>query len=272
MTVYSTHETSVHDGQPVECYEFAGSYKTYRYTSNDVAVTVGGSVYVPIPITRTNVKAGVHDEDSIEVRLELPITVELVRDYGFQVTPPSLRLAIFRVHRGTDFSVDIATYWRGNVSSITCSDNRATIVVPSVFGSAMLGNVPSVYYQSPCNHVLFDSGCKISRAANTVATTVVVIEGNSVQVASAGGFADGDFVGGEVADTVHNERRMIIEHSGTLLTVNYPFSNLAPGTGVEVTRGCDHGFDSDCKVRFNNQINHGGFPFIPSINPFESGF
>ena|SRR6218665_2320881 len=271
MSAYSDRETSVHDGEPIECYEFVGSYKTYRYTSSDLPVIVGGFTYVPVAIKRTNVKAGVYDEDNIKIDIEMPISIALVKDYGFQITPPRLMLSIYRVHRGTDFMSDFVTFWKGRITNFNIVNNTATITIPSIFGDAMSGNVPSVYYQSPCNHVLFDSGCKMSRAANTVATSVVSVDGNAVQIASAGGWPDGSFIGGEVADTVHNDRRMIIAHSGDLLTVNYPFSNLTAGTAVEVTRGCDHGFNSDCKNKFNNQINHGGFPFIPAINPFEDG-
>lgn len=271
MSVYSDRETSIHDGEPIECYEFVGSYKTYRYTSGDLPVTVNGSVFTPVPIRRSNVKAGVYDEDNIKIDVEMPISVALVKDYGFQITPPRLMLTVYRVHRGTDYATDFAIFWKGLITTFSITNNKATITIPSIFGDAMSGNVPSVYYQSPCNHVLFDSGCKISRAANTVVTTVVAVDGNNVQIASAGGFPDGAFIGGEVADTSHNDRRMIVAHAADLLTVNYPFSNLLVGTTVEVTRGCDHGFNSDCKNKFNNQINHGGFPFIPAINPFQDG-
>lgn len=271
MTIYDDRETSIHDGEPIECYEFAGSYKTYRYTSSDLPVTVGGNVYTPQAIQRSNVKAGVYDEDNIKIDVNMPISVALVKDYGFQITPPRLMLTIYRVHRGTDFATDFVTFWKGLVTNFNIVDNTATITVPSIFGDAMSGNVPSVYYQTPCNHVLFDSGCKISRAANTVTTTVVAVDGNNVQIASAGGWPDGSFIGGEIADTTHNDRRMIVGHAADLLTINYPFSNLLVGTTVEVTRGCDHGYNSDCKNKFNNQINHGGFPFIPAVNPFQDG-
>lgn len=271
MSVYEDREESVHDGEPIECYEFTGSYKTYRYTSSDLPVDVLGNTYVPAVIKRSNIKAGTHSEDNIDVKLEMPITLALVKDYGFQVTPPRLYLRILRVHRDTDYATDVAIYWQGEVTDFNTDNNTATITIPSAFGNAMAGNIPSVYYQSPCNHVLFDSGCKISRAANSLTTTVVAVSGNNVQLATAGAFPDGAFIGGEIADTVHNDRRMIVAHASNLLTVNYPFSNLIPGASVEVTRGCDHGYNSDCKLKYNNQINHGGFPFIPSINPFESG-
>lgn len=271
MSVYSDRETSVHDGEPIECYEFVGTYKTYRYTSSDLPVTVGGSTYVPVPVKRSSIKAGVYDEDNIKLDVVMPISVALVKDYGFQVTQPRIRLRLLRVHRGTDFSTDFKVIWLGNVTTFNIANNTATIAIPSIFADAMSGNIPSVYFGTPCNHVLFDSGCKISRAANTLSANVVAVSGNSVEIDTLGVFPDGSFIGGEIADTARNDRRMITGQAGTLLTVNYPFSGLAAGTTVEVTRGCDHGYNSDCKNKYNNQINHGGFPFIPAVNPFESG-
>lgn len=271
MTIYSDREISVHDGEPIELYEFVGSYQTYRYTSTDVAISFSGFTFVPLPIKRSAVKVGVHDEDNIEIRIELPITAGLVKDYGFQITPPRLELTIYRMHRGTNYNTDYSVYWKGKVSTLSIDNNKCTISVPSVFSNALQGNIPSVFYQGPCNHVLFDSGCKVSRALNSIVTTVTSISGSAVQVASVGTFPDGAFIGGEIADTSHNDRRMINAHASNLITVNYPFSNLAVGAQVEITGGCNHAYNGDCKLKYNNQINYGGFPFIPSINPFESG-
>ena len=271
MTVYTDRETSGHDGEPIECYEFVGSYKTYRYTSGDLAVTVNGNVFEPALLKRTNVKVGTHSEDNIDLNIEMPVSLAMAKDNAFQLTPPRLRLTVYRVHRGTNYATDFSIYWIGNTYKWDVDGESCTVNIPSVFSAALAGNVPSIFYQAPCNHVLFDSGCKISRAANKVTTTVTGITGSVVQVATIGAFVSGDFIGGEVADIAHNDRKMIVLHAGNVLTVNYPFSTLQIGATVEVTRGCDHAFEGHCKTRYANQINFGGFPFVPSINPFESG-
>jgi uncharacterized phage protein (TIGR02218 family) len=271
MTIFSDRELSVHDSQPIECFEFIGSYVTYRYTSADIEVTVNGNVYTPAAVSRTGIRAGTHDEDNIQVEIEMPITMKLVVDYGFQITPPALNLTIYRVHRGTNFATDFSVYWKGPVTNIGIEDDKATFTVPSAFAAALSGAIPSIGFQAPCNRVLFDSGCKVSRGFYSVTTTVAATDGDVIQLMSNGGFADGLFIGGEIADTAHNDRRMIIAHSANLVTVNYPFAKLTVGTTVEVTAGCNHAFNGDCKNRFSNQINFGGFPFIPSINPFAEG-
>lgn len=272
MTTYQTRETSVHDGKPVECYEFVGSYTTYRYTSADLPYVVNGHTFTPLALKRSSLKVGVYDEDNNKLQIELPLTSALVRDYGFQITPPRLQLILYRIHDGTNPSSDFAVIWQGFVTVFATNNNVVTVDVPSIFSSAMSGSVPSVYYQGPCNHVLFDStGCKVSRIANMVETTVMSVVEDSVQIASNGGFPDGAFIGGECADLAHNDRRTIVAHASNLLTVNYPFSKLTAGATIQVTRGCDHAYNGHCKTVFDNQINFGGFPYIPNVNLFESG-
>ena len=253
MTVYSTYEESRHDGEPIECYEFVGSYKTYRYTSGDLAVTVNGNVFEPALIKRSNVKVGTHNEDNIDLNIEMPISLQVAKDNAFQTTPPRLALTLYRVHRGSNYALDFSVYWTGNVYTWEIDGESCTVKVPSVFGSALSGNVPSIFYQAPCNHILFDSGCKISRAANKVTTTVTDITGLVVQVASIAPFLSGEFIGGEIADIAHNDRKMIVLHASNLLTVNYPFNSLQIGATVEITRGCDHAFEGHCKTRYVNR-------------------
>ena len=42
------------------------------------------------------------------------------------------------------------------------------------------------------------------------------------------------------------------------------------GTEVEVFAGCDHTI-ATCKTQFDIVVNYGGFAFVPTRNPFESG-
>lgn len=49
----------------------------------------------------------------------------------------------------------------------------------------------------------------------------------------------------------------------------YPVA-IEVGSGVQLTAGCDHS-TSTCQSRFDNLDNYGGFPFIPTKNPFSTG-
>lgn len=272
MSIYSDQEISTQNGFPVECYLFVGSFKTYAYTSADSQQTVNGIVFEPIaPIKRGELNVGTSEDDNIVLKISLPVTTDIARDYAFQITPPSLYCTVYRAHRNTDMSINWAIPWQGPVDNFSVAKDECAIMIPSVFANALEGSVPSYFFQTPCNHVLYDTGCKVSRAANTLVTTVTAVNGAFVELASDGGFPNGHFVGGECADVSRNDRRTIISHAANAITVNYPFFGLQVGMEVEVVAGCDHAFDGHCKTKYDNRINFGGTPFIPLHNPFSDG-
>jgi uncharacterized phage protein (TIGR02218 family) len=266
---YQAKEQSVAEGAPIEAYRFIGTFREYLYTSADVPITLDGNLYEPITIKRNAIRAGTSSEDNLDLELTVPSALELVLDYVFAIAPPDLDVVVYRFHAGTDPDLDRVVYWTGRVAGIALRGPEARVLVPSVFGSLLSAEIPTVYYQTPCNHVLFDSGCKVSRAANEVVTTVSATDGTSVTLASAGGFPDGHFVGGE-AVSEGGERRMVVSHASNLIRVNFPYSNLLEGEGITVSAGCDHSH-ATCIAKFANAINYGGFPFIPSVNPFAEG-
>ncbi len=271
MTDYDDKENSIDDGSPYELYWWKGTYRSYYYTTDSVEHSYLGNTYVPIAgLSRSDIKAGTHEEDNVDLTVKLPITDQLVKDYAFQTTPPALELVIFRFHRGATTAVD---YWKGKVASMVTADNVTTVRVPSKFGSVLQGNIPSAYAQPPCNHILFGELCGVSRVLNSVDTTVVSVVDRTIVVASVGAFPDGYFVGGEIVQPERNERRMIIAQAGTSLTVNYQFGRLLPEENVQVAAGCDHSRGPNGCAKYSNLPRFGGDPYVPgeSNNLFTQG-
>lgn len=270
---YEARELSAHDGQPVECYEFFGTHLAYRYTTADEPRVIDGVTFEPLPMGRSGVKVTTPTDTQAEVTLDIPADIPMVKEYAFQITPPALYLRMYRMHRGDDPNSEFAIYYQGPVTSIEVTeDDRAEVSATSELGAILSANVPSVYYQAPCNHVIFGPGCGISRALHSVATTVIAHEGNSIAVASVGSFPDGYFVGGEVLHGDTGERRMIVGQALENITINFPFSRNLTGESVEVAAGCDHAWKGDCKNKYDNTERHGGHPLIPSVNIFTDGF
>jgi uncharacterized phage protein (TIGR02218 family) len=274
MSDYDDKEVSLQDGAPFELYEWVGTYRSYYMTSDAIAHVFNSQSYNPVPgLKRSTLKAGTHEEDNVDLTVSVPITEQVIKDYGFQTTPPALMLTIYRFQRDASAFV---SYWKGPVVSIAINGEFATCRTPSKFGNVLQGNIPNVYVQPPCNNVLFDELCKVNRTANSVSTVVtsVATDGVTINIGSVGGFPNGWFIGGEIAVPARNERRMIIGQAGQVLTINYPFSRMANGTSVQVSAGCDHSFTgvNGCP-KFGNQINFGGCPYIPgeSNNPFING-
>jgi uncharacterized phage protein (TIGR02218 family) len=126
-------------------------------------------------------------------------------------------------------------------------------------------------YQTPCNNMLYDAFCGVNKAAFAVATTVDAIssDGRTLTVPIAAIEPDG-FYG--AAGLLEFGARMgtIDAHVGDQLTLQRAVPGLVAGSGVTIYPGCKRDLN-DCTTKFSNTVNHMGFPFIPSQDPFTAG-
>jgi uncharacterized phage protein (TIGR02218 family) len=265
---YDSLETSAHDGGPLEGFRFVGTSSSYHYTNAQQDITINGILYQAAFIKRSGIKSG-SQEDSYELEIELPFELQLAQDYAYASSPPTLDMILYRYHEAGDPATEWIIAWVGSVTAFSVSGKIAKLRVPSVFEAVLSGNIPSVYYQGPCNHVLYDSRCGISRAANTTTSTVQSITDSTTIVVVDDGVADGVLVAGELNLPVKKERRQIISNTANTLVINFPFFDIEVGDEVEMAAGCDHAYQGDCKTKFSNTLNYGGFPYIPNENPFE---
>lgn len=269
---YNEKEESDHGGSPIELYLFEGvGSKRYLYTTDNQDVVRNGLVYESVAMSRDSLKAGTQSGDDHALEIELPVRTQLVIDYATRISPPILNLTIYRYHNGDDPLLDSVIYWTGPVVSFNVGVDTAVVRSKSIFGSALSGNVPSVYYQSPCNWVLYDGRCQVSRPAWTFNADLVAVSLYEIEVDNIpSGFAAGTFIGGEMVCDRTGERRSLVGQVGNILTANYPFADLQMGDTVTVSAGCDHSA-ATCKNKFNNRARYGGFLHIPWNNPFADG-
>ena len=266
---YSASETGAASARPVEVYKFVGTFATYRYTSGGVDVTVGGETYLSVPIKREALRVATQDDEQIALDIEVPFTLEIIQDYAFTASPPALDLEIRRVHWGLDFAADSVLIWKGPVQSVSIDNQLAKLRSASLFTAEINSPVPPRFYQKPCNHVLYDARCSINPAAFTAsAVEVLSITGGTSIAVDDDGFADNYLIAGEMISARTGERRLITAQAANTIVVNFPFADLIVGDEVTVRAGCDHSFET-CGAKFSNQINFGGFPYIPDENPFE---
>src|SRR5690606_17418934 len=99
---YLTKDTSIHDGAPIECYEFVADHKTWRYTSYHSSVTVAGEVYTPLPITRTAIEVSSVIDSPTTMDFNIPSDHEIARDFCFMKNPRNLKVVVRSVHEGDD--------------------------------------------------------------------------------------------------------------------------------------------------------------------------
>lgn len=264
---YESLEESVSDSQPIECYKFIGSHgKAYLYTSANMSVTLGGQRYIPVPVTRSRVKTATNEDSDVTLELEIPFDTQVCLDYAYAQVPPKLELEVYR-KQGRGDAGDYVLYWSGSVRGFDVRGRIASISVPSSASLVLSTSVPNVYFQAPCNHVLYNSRCGVSADSNKVDRTVTSSSSQSITLNSSAG-TTGDFKAGEIVNNRSLERRLILDNDGTAITIGFPFFDIRPGDSVTLYKGCDHTF-STCNSKFSNIINFGGFPHVPADNPFE---
>lgn len=266
MSSFNELEESRSGSAPVEGYKFIGSFKTYFYTSSDRAELINGETYLPIAVSRSRVKAGTQEDDNLSLDLEIPFDIDVIRDYAYSQTPPKLRLEVYRQQQD-DPELSWSLFWTGIVRGFTVTGRTAKVQVPSIFSLALQGEVPNVYYQAPCNHVLYDGRCGVDRAAHKFDGVVKTVGGAAIVLMSPPASA-GVLAAGEIVNKRNGERRLILNNSGATITIGYPFVDLLVDDEVEMVKGCDHSLQT-CKDKFDNVINFGGHPYIPADNPFE---
>lgn len=268
---YATREASTSDGAPIELYEFrAPGYLPYRYTSAGHDVVRFSQTFVSKPINRSALKVATQDADDHYMEITLPANDPYVQAFGVKIAPMGLELMIYRYHDG-DTPESAISLWLGPITSITITGDDAKIRTSSIFGAMLSGNLPSVYFQAPCNWVLYDEQCGVNRDLWSFTTTVVNVTANSIELnAWNPAFAAISFLGGEVVLPRSDERRAISFRTGNDVVVTFPFADLRVGDTVRLSAGCNHSWD-DCTIKFGNGVNYGGCRHIPWINVFMDG-
>lgn len=258
-----SRETSTHDGQPVELYEFAINLTTWRYTSAAEEVTHDGRTFAPAAIGRGKI------ELSTDIN-KAGLTVNAVRDLPFVVAyldGTVGRIASLTVYRRHTGESDYMVYWTGRVISVVFGGATAKISCESLLTSLKRQGLQR-HYQTLCPHALYSAACGVSSALHQVAGTVLTVDGATVTLAAAAGYDDGWFVAGLVrhGDYIY---RSIEGHVGQAIALDRPIPGLAVGDTLRLYPGCDH-TSTHCREKFNNLVNFGGFEFIPNVNPFST--
>lgn len=268
---YTAREQGVQTGAPIELYEFrAPGYLPFRYTSAAYDVTRLGQTFTAKAMDRSNLKIATQDTEDHYLEITLPASDPYIRTFGVQVAPIGLELMIYRFHEGDDPATAVAL-WLGPVTAITIDGDTAKVRTSSLFGAILSGNLPSVYFQAPCNWTLYDEQCGVNRDLWSFTATVVLVTSNTIEIdAWPTGFGSVSFLGGEMVLPRNGERRAISFRTGTDVVVNFPFADIQVGDDIRISAGCNHSWD-DCKNKFNNAVNYGGCKQIPWINIFMDG-
>lgn len=276
---FSAFETSQEGSQPIELYQFALGGTSFFYTSAEDTMTVAGNDYTAIAISRGRLTQSPENRGN-NIQVTVPGDNEFAVKYINVVPADRARVTIRRVQRPDFPGPEVVTLFEGFVQSVAFTDDAKVAeinIVPII--SATSRAIPRFSYSGLCNHVLYDDGCKVDDTDSTwrFLGTVSAATGNTVTVVGLNGEADGFYTAGFIEINSTLDSRMILDHTGNVLTLLLPFAEDPIGQGVKVLAGCDHTIDV-CDTKFNtpedatsNVINYGGFAFVPTKDIFRSG-
>lgn len=194
------------------------------------------------------------------------------------ITDEDLRAGRYREAKVTEYLVDWRYPWihgtDGIVKSVYWINDvqwSETQWSAQIAGQSrwLLGNIGE-FYGKPCRYTLGDDRCKVNLASFTDTGSVTGVStqravfGTSGISNVAGYYTDGVLTWQTGLNAgIISEVRLHVPFN-IYLHVGTPFDIFA-GDTFTVSAGCDL-LVRTCRDKFNNLVNHGGFPFIPGTD------
>jgi uncharacterized phage protein (TIGR02218 family) len=249
-----------------ELYEIIiGNGMSYMYvTSFGEVVEFLGREYQPIPITRGSYSF----EPSLKT-ITLDVTMPITGAFANYLSSAPFQATIVNLYHVflSNPNANYTLLFSGAVNSIQVNNLIATVRIEA--NNAVLSKkIPRVFWQSTCNHSLFDSSCGVARHLYRKDVHVTGVNFSTVTINE--NVTDGYYTAGTMC--LEHDERLITKQSGKTFYLMTPFdSRVTVGTVVEIYPGCS-GDPQMCKGKFRNIINFCGMPYIPTKNALLWGF
>ncbi len=268
---FDAHEISGYDGKPIDLYEFQRGVAYWRYTSADEDQTYLSHTFSAEPISRSEF-SDMAEMNKKEFSVSAPYSISVAQQFIAQPPGEVVTLKVWQRHRH-DVDVETRLAFVGRVLSPKWEGQGVTLSCEPISTSLRRTGLRRTY-GAGCQHVLYRSlnglGCELDQADFRVTDTASAVVGSVITVPAASGHADGYYNGGFLWWQLPDGRRdgrMIIGHTGELITLTSSIVLIAAGDSVEIYPGCNH-TKAQCNSRFSNTDNYGGWPFKPDLNPF----
>lgn len=262
---FEDYEVGEDTAIPVEFYKFARGTSVWLYTTEPTDTEFNGETYLSVPVRRSTVREEQTRPESV-VTVYLPVGAAFISAFVAQSPSDNIAVTIWANHIGAEDG-DAVTIFKGRVTNVKHKEFEGEVTCEPII-TAMARPVLRRFYQRSCPYTLYDSACGVDKDSFKVTTT---LDGGSYYTVSAAAFdaqVDGYFAGGylewEVSSGIF-ERRMIIEHVGSTLTLAYYLEGIEGGETVTAYAGCNHNL-SHCDGKFNNKLNYGGIPHMTTKN------
>lgn len=267
---FSIEERSREDGQPIELYQFNLGGDSFVYTNQEGDETYDAITYISESISRSSVKNTIDTKEN-QLTITVPSTNPFARLFVTVIPGDRASITVRQVHR-TDTSDEVVVVFKGFVSTVGFAQNgKAVKINCRPITSAAERPVPRHTYQGLCNHMLYDARCTLSEAVFEENADITAVSGRNIttsgltNVGVAADYWEAGFC------QFGNEYRLIVSQTENVFKLNIPFANTVNGETLRFLPGCKHRRVTDCQTKFGNAVNYGGFPFVPTKNPFATG-
>lgn len=238
---------------------------TWTLTSADRDITYQGSVYKSVPIGRNAPESG-SDMSRANLSVFMDRDNELADNFLRYVGDAITSVTVFQQAAPNDTYV----FWRGRVASMKVQGDELTLECESVFTSLRRPGLRA-RFQRNCRHTLYGSGCGLEKEAFKAEGTYASLLDRTLVAPFAAGYPNGWFTGGLVR-APDGAARYILSHSGSTIVMSRRLERLEEDgvpdeTLIALFPGCAK-TRAACTNKFNNLNNYGGFPWIPTKNPF----
>lgn len=266
---YELIEVTNDYGEPLFLYEFSVGTKVWRYTSSTEPVAAKGEMYTPIYISDEGIsQTGEAQTDTVKISIDF--NAEIVD--LFKITPPIEQIVVRRMVRH-EFDPDVAINYVGFISQA----NFGTIGVVEfdciTLSPTMQRNGLRLYWSRTCPYVVYDAATCGVRKEDHAVTAIVEKAANGLITAKGLAVAvDGWFAGGYIEwqseRTGAPEMRSVDEHSGDQIRLLGRSDGIPIGAQIKAYPGCPKTI-AECRARFGNDSNYGGYPHLPGKSPFN---
>lgn len=265
---FDTQERSAEGGQPIELFKFDLGGTLYTYTNQESTQTFDAIVYTPEAISRGKIQNS-FEQKKTQLTITVPVDNEFAQLFISIIPGETAILEVRQVHR-TDGADQTVLIFKGRVGTVGFSnDGKSAKITCRPIMAAVERPIPRHTYQGLCNHMHYDDRCTVVQGSFEETGSVTTVNGRNITTSGLTNVSSSDYwEAGFVQFGV--EYRLIVAQTDNVFRLNLPFSADIVGETLTFLPGCKHR-RSDCATKFSNIENYGGYPFVPTKNPFETG-
>jgi hypothetical protein len=250
-----------------EYVRFARGTTYWRYTTAEADLQAdidgtGAQTWRAGVISRSGFVSG-PEQGKRAIEIQAPPSLDLVAQFRGAPDPQPIGCSIWRAIEDVDFlPAGASLVWTGRLLQTQIADGVAQLrLEPATVSLKRLGL--RRLYSRACTHMLYGAECQ----ATPITAPRAIAAINGAILTMDGGITAGLFAGGYL-ERADGSRHMIVGNDTIAVSILYPYA-FELGEAITLVAGCDHALET-CEERFANTANYGGFPWIPTRNPFQA--